>query len=168
MNNKKKEKNQAAVALSKLGASKGGFARASKLSEQRRRQIAKKAAEARWYKSDVISKYIPVGNTITRSRSKKTETGIIDRMEILNFEKELGENILYRKTGFKNALKSHGARFNNCSVKMDDLLREGFGKDKNEALVNLAAQLSEKVLIFYKGTDDEYSIDAPPLKYTAL
>ena len=41
-------RNPAAVALSKLGASKGGKARAAKLSARKRKQIAKKAAEARW------------------------------------------------------------------------------------------------------------------------
>ena len=44
------QKNPAAVALGKLGASKGGQARALKLSTKRRREIAKKAAEARWHK----------------------------------------------------------------------------------------------------------------------
>lgn len=41
-------RNPAAVALSKLGASKGGKARAKKLSKRRRTEIAKKAARARW------------------------------------------------------------------------------------------------------------------------
>ena len=41
-------RNQAAVALSKLGASKGGKARAVALSTKRRVEIAKKAAQARW------------------------------------------------------------------------------------------------------------------------
>ena len=41
-------RNPAAVALSKLGASKGGKARAKALSPRKRRQIAKRAAEARW------------------------------------------------------------------------------------------------------------------------
>lgn len=41
-------RNQAAVALSKLGASKGGKARAAALSERKRKAIAKKAAQARW------------------------------------------------------------------------------------------------------------------------
>jgi len=41
-------KNPAAVALSKLGASKGGKARANKLSPEKRKAIAKKAAKARW------------------------------------------------------------------------------------------------------------------------
>jgi hypothetical protein len=41
-------KNPAAIALSKLGASKGGKARAAKLSPQKRKQIAKKAAKKRW------------------------------------------------------------------------------------------------------------------------
>jgi hypothetical protein len=45
-----REKNSAAVALSKLGASKGGFARAAALSDRKRKMIAKKAAEARWGK----------------------------------------------------------------------------------------------------------------------
>jgi hypothetical protein len=43
-----REKNPAAVALGKLGASKGGQARAANLSKKRRKEIAKKAAEARW------------------------------------------------------------------------------------------------------------------------
>lgn len=43
-------KNPAAVALGKLGASKGGKARAEKLSAKKRTQIAKKAAETRWRK----------------------------------------------------------------------------------------------------------------------
>jgi len=41
-------RNPAAVALSKLGASKGGRARAAKLSAKRRREIAKSAARTRW------------------------------------------------------------------------------------------------------------------------
>lgn len=46
-----REKNPAAVALGKLGASKGGKARAEKLSDEERKEIARKAAEARWKKS---------------------------------------------------------------------------------------------------------------------
>jgi hypothetical protein len=45
-----KKKNPAAVALSKLGASKGGKARAKKLSAKDRSRIAKLAVEARWRK----------------------------------------------------------------------------------------------------------------------
>jgi hypothetical protein len=41
-------RNPAAVALSKLGASKGGKARAHNLSAAKRKAIAKKAATARW------------------------------------------------------------------------------------------------------------------------
>jgi hypothetical protein len=44
----KDTRNPAAVALSKLGASKGGLARAKALSDRKRKAIAKKAAEARW------------------------------------------------------------------------------------------------------------------------
>ena len=43
-------KNAAAQALSKLGASKGGKARAKNLTAKKRKAIAKKAAEARWQK----------------------------------------------------------------------------------------------------------------------
>ena len=41
-------RNPAAVALSRLGASKGGKARAESLSAAKRKEIAKKAAKARW------------------------------------------------------------------------------------------------------------------------
>lgn len=41
-------RNPAAVALSKLGASKGGKARAAALSKAQRSAIAKKAAAKRW------------------------------------------------------------------------------------------------------------------------
>jgi hypothetical protein len=43
-----REKNPAAVALGRLGAKKGGEARAAKLSARRRSAIAKKAAQTRW------------------------------------------------------------------------------------------------------------------------
>ena len=42
------ERHAAAVALGRLGGKKGGKARAKKLSAERRREIAKKAASARW------------------------------------------------------------------------------------------------------------------------
>jgi hypothetical protein len=45
-----KRKNPHAVALSKLGAKKGGQARAAKLTPEERREIAKKGAAARWGK----------------------------------------------------------------------------------------------------------------------
>jgi len=41
-------RNPAAVALSKLGASKGGKARANALTAAKRKAIARKAAKARW------------------------------------------------------------------------------------------------------------------------
>ena len=43
-------RNPAAVALTKLGASKGGHARAAALSAAKRKAIAKKAVAARWRK----------------------------------------------------------------------------------------------------------------------
>ena len=45
-------RNPAAVALSKLGASKGGQARAAALSPRQRKTIAKRAAAARWAKKE--------------------------------------------------------------------------------------------------------------------
>jgi hypothetical protein len=44
------KKNPHAQALSKLGASKGGQARAKNLSAKKRKQIATKAAKKRWSK----------------------------------------------------------------------------------------------------------------------
>lgn len=44
------DKNPAAVELGRLGGKKGGPARAQKLTAKRRREIAKKAALARWKK----------------------------------------------------------------------------------------------------------------------
>ena len=43
-------KNPAAVALGRLGGLKGGKARSQKLSPERRKEIAKRAADARWNK----------------------------------------------------------------------------------------------------------------------
>jgi hypothetical protein len=44
------EKNAAAVSLGRLGGLKGGKARADKLTPEARKEIAKKAAAARWRK----------------------------------------------------------------------------------------------------------------------
>jgi hypothetical protein len=46
------KKNPAAVALGKLGGLKGGKARAEKLTPNQRKAIARKAAKARWSKSE--------------------------------------------------------------------------------------------------------------------
>ena len=46
-------KNPAAVALGRLGGKKGGPARAASLSARKRREIAKKAAAARWKKESM-------------------------------------------------------------------------------------------------------------------
>lgn len=45
---KNRRKNPAAVAHGRLGGKKGGKARAQALTPERRREIAKKAAEKRW------------------------------------------------------------------------------------------------------------------------
>lgn len=44
------EKNPHAVVLGRLGGKKGGKARAEKLSPEQRKEIARKAAKARWEK----------------------------------------------------------------------------------------------------------------------
>lgn len=44
------DKNPNAVALGRLGGLKGGKARAKKLSPEKRKEIARKAAQARWSK----------------------------------------------------------------------------------------------------------------------
>lgn len=46
------EKNEAAVALGRLGGLKGGKARAKNLSPKRRSEIAAKAARSRWAKKN--------------------------------------------------------------------------------------------------------------------
>lgn len=46
-----KKKNPHAVALGKLGGSKGGKIRAAKLSAEQRAEIARKAVTARWAKA---------------------------------------------------------------------------------------------------------------------
>jgi hypothetical protein len=46
------EKNPAAVALGRMGGLKGGKARAKKLSSKKRQAIARKAAKARWSRSE--------------------------------------------------------------------------------------------------------------------
>jgi len=45
-----RKKNPHAVALGKRGARKGGLARAAKLTDERKAEIARKAAQARWAK----------------------------------------------------------------------------------------------------------------------
>ena len=47
----RKPKNPAAVMLGKLGGTKGGRARAAKLTPEQRKEIAQRAAKARWGKS---------------------------------------------------------------------------------------------------------------------
>lgn len=50
----KPEKNPAAVTLGRLGGLKGGKARAAKLSARKRKEIAMKAAKARWSKESKV------------------------------------------------------------------------------------------------------------------
>ena len=48
---RKIQKNPHAVALGRMGGSKGGKLRAAKLSPERRSEIARKAVQARWLKA---------------------------------------------------------------------------------------------------------------------
>ena len=96
----KKEASEAGKALSKLGASKGGKARAESLKPEQRSDIAKKAAGARWSLPEAIfDGDIKIGNleipcavledgtrvltqagfltAIGRSRSPKAKTGVM-------------------------------------------------------------------------------------------
>ncbi len=52
----KSDKDPAAVALGRKGGLKGGKARAEKLSPEKRREIAKIAAQARWKKEKLDEK----------------------------------------------------------------------------------------------------------------
>ena len=49
---REKPKNPAAVELGRLGGAKGGVVRAQRLSSQRRSDIARAAAQARWAKKE--------------------------------------------------------------------------------------------------------------------
>jgi hypothetical protein len=51
-----KKKNPNAVALGKLGGSKGGKIRAERLTAEQRKEIARKAVMARWAKAKAIKK----------------------------------------------------------------------------------------------------------------
>jgi len=51
-----KKKNPNAVALGKLGGSKGGKMRAERLTPERRKEIARKAVLARWAKQRLKTK----------------------------------------------------------------------------------------------------------------
>jgi hypothetical protein len=54
-----KKKNPNAVALGKLGGSKGGKIRAERLTAERRREIARKAITTRWEKERAKKKNVP-------------------------------------------------------------------------------------------------------------
>ena len=55
-------KNPHAVALAQLGGRKGGLARANSMTPQQRRDLAKKAVQARWAKTTRQIKYPPDNN----------------------------------------------------------------------------------------------------------
>jgi hypothetical protein len=67
-----KQKNPAAVALSRLGAQKGGIARAAKLTPAQRSESARNAVQARWAKAKRGSSHITAG----RANIGRTKMGI--------------------------------------------------------------------------------------------
>ncbi len=77
---------QEAAALSKLGASKGGTARAERLSSEERRQIAKRAAEARWGQTVHFAPYpgeIEIGDITISCAVLEDETRILSQATVL-------------------------------------------------------------------------------------
>jgi hypothetical protein len=69
-----KRKNPAAVALSRLGAKKGGHARAAKLTPAQRSESARKAVQARWANAKsgsghIVAKRANLGSTNMDARN---------------------------------------------------------------------------------------------------
>lgn len=100
---------EAARALGKLGASKGGVARAERLTPEDRREIAKTAGEARWDKGRGLS-----AEELARI-PKATHKGIlkIGQMEIECYVLEDGRRILHQRgvlkaLGMSRGGSSHG------------------------------------------------------------
>jgi hypothetical protein len=113
--------NEAAQALSKLGAAKGGRARAEKLSAEQRQDIARQAAEARWATERTGPQPL-----------KATHEGIlkIGAMEIPCAVLEGGQRVL-TQSGFMRALGR---------------ARQAKGRQYYDADVNLPAFLTAKNL----------------------
>src|SRR5438132_621383 len=79
----KRKKNPSAIALGRLGASKGGKARAQNLSPQKRSQIAKKAAAARWSpKAKRMDTINPDMISLARESRGLTQTELANRLSI--------------------------------------------------------------------------------------
>lgn len=81
-----KRKNPAAVALSRLGAKKGGEARAAKLTPEQRSESARKAVRARWMKHGKEGKdYMAIrrANTETPLTGNVIDTSDNAALEIL-------------------------------------------------------------------------------------
>jgi hypothetical protein len=83
---RKREKNPAAVELGRLGGLKGGKARAAKLSSEKRTEIARRAARARWKTSEEDAlrcalgeyAYIPTAKEAIRYLSDETKEAEIE------------------------------------------------------------------------------------------
>lgn len=75
-----------AAALSRLGASKGGAARAARLSPDERRQIAQRAAEARWGHTVHFAPYpgvIEIGDITISCAVLEDETRVLSQATVL-------------------------------------------------------------------------------------
>lgn len=88
----KKKVNEAAKELSKLGASKGGIARAQKLTPEERSEIARNAVETRWEKSGINRVNLPkathegplkIGDMILNSAVLEDGTRVLSRTTFL-------------------------------------------------------------------------------------
>ena len=121
MDDRGNEVTEAAQALSELGASKGGKARAKKLSPEARREIAQKAAETRWSAEGKIPPAL-----------EATHEGVlkIGNMEIPCAVLENGQRVL-TQSGFMRALGR---------------ARQAKGREYYEGDVNLPAFLTAQNL----------------------
>ena len=102
------DKNQYAVKLGQLGGKKGGVARANNLSPERRKEIAQKAAQARWAKNNqpyFESEIMPVWKKkLTRSDAQQDTQGA--KMPFLRFIKanlSVDHTTYFRTTFFAQA-----------------------------------------------------------------
>ena len=82
--NMTKRKNAAAVALSRLGAKKGGDARAAKLTPTQRSESARRAVQARWAKAKEGSDYIVVRKMNTKKFTQTSDkSAILQRIDAI-------------------------------------------------------------------------------------
>ncbi len=100
-------KNPAAIALGRLGAGKGGRARAAKLTPEQRRESARKAVQARWAKvkesGRIASKTVSGASLVTSKKALhlclKRLKNAKDDSEIRRLTEELQQIVFHRQYG---------------------------------------------------------------------